>query len=110
MPLVLTENGFLNDPELEVAALERLAVDLRRLARGNRPGEQELAGAPLIDHWQLAAMAGPCLVGEIHGHPLLRGSRIETSQMWALAPTLGWARTTSRWYRPGRPVGAEKGS
>ena len=89
MPLVLTDDSFLEDPEREVASLERLAVDLRRLANGERPGERELADAPLIDRWRLAAMLGPCLTGRIHGHPLLGGPTIETSQMFALAPKPG---------------------
>lgn len=110
MPLVLTDDGFLEDPEGEVASLERRAIDLRWLANCERPGERELAGAPLIDRWRLAAMLSPCLTGTTHGHPLLRGPTIETSQMFALAPKLGWARTTSRSYRLGRPDGATHAS
>ena len=49
----------------------------------------------------------PCLLGDIQGHPLLRGPRIETSELWAFAPELGWARTMSRFYRLGRPHGTE---
>lgn len=105
MPLVLTDDDFLEDPEREVAALERLAVDLRRIASGARPNDQELSTAPLIDGWQLAGMVSPCLTGKILGRPLLCGPSIETSQVWALAPKLRWARTMSRWYRLGRPPG-----
>ena len=39
-------------------------------------------------------------------HPLLGNASIHTSQLIAIDPEAGWARTTSRWYRLGRSIDA----
>ena len=39
-------------------------------------------------------------------HPLLGSTHITTSQLIAIAPEAGWARTASRWYRLGRSLDA----
>lgn len=87
-----------------IARLESLLAHLKNLAAGQMPTAAELAAAPVIDHYRPAARATECLVGWVDGHPKIHGG-ITTSELWSYAPGLGWARTTSRLYRLGRPAG-----
>jgi hypothetical protein len=85
--------------------LEKLASDLRRFQCGWLPSSDELEHAPLLDPYAVMTRPALRLVGGNHGHPLLKGAMIGTSELWVLAPELGWARTLSRFYRLGRPLG-----
>lgn len=107
---------ILGDPEGRVPAkplddaigtLERLLSDLRDLRSDGTPGSAVLEAAPLLDAWSFATSPAPCLVGLSFGHPVLSGNArpICTSPLWIAAPEAGWARTHSRYYRLGRPVG-----
>jgi hypothetical protein len=87
-----------------IARLERLATDLDRIGSGERPSADDLATAPLLARWRLATRSAPCLVGLCSDHPRLHGPLIYTSELWAIAPKLGWARTWSRFYRLGTPA------
>lgn len=93
--------------ENEMLTLERLLSDFRDLRRGGMPAQAILDAAPLLDTWSFATSPAPCLVGLSFGHPVLEGSArpICTSPLWILAPEAGWARTHSRYYRLGRPIG-----
>lgn len=44
------------------------------------------------------------LWGEVTDHPLLGNASIHTSQLIAIDPKAGWARTASRWYQFGQPI------
>src|SRR5690348_16976076 len=89
----------------EIARLEALAADLRSILDGRRPTKECLDQSPFLDSFRLAAVPRLALVGKVHGHPL-RGTRaIVTSELKVYAQDLGWARTQSRFYRLGRPVG-----
>jgi hypothetical protein len=90
--------------------LASLLESLRSLAAGKLPSELDLSEAPLLDEWVVAERAAPCLVGHVFGHPTIAASIVRTSQVWALAPDLGWARTHSRLYRLGQrdPYAARK--
>ncbi|WP_308445297.1 MULTISPECIES: DUF6634 family protein [Methylobacterium] len=58
----------------------------------------------VLSGWQRGTVPArePVLVGRVEGHPCLPGRRtIATSRLLALDPVLGWARTSSRWYRLG---------
>jgi hypothetical protein len=92
--------------DLYLGRLRSLTDDLDRLRSGHGPTADELAAAPLLDLWQPAAKADPCLVGASSGHPLLPGDGrlIHTSALWAFDREAGWARTLSRWYRLGTPL------
>jgi len=94
----------------EIAQLEALLADLKRIKAGERPTAAELDAAPIIDAYELSVRAEPCLVGTTHGHPRLGSRLVMTSGLWAWSPELGWARTLSRFYRLGRPVGQERQS
>ena len=85
--------------------LESLAVDLKLIGEGWLPSAGDLEDAPLLDPYVVTARQALSLAGGNHGHPLLRGSLIRTSELWVLAPELGWARTFSRFYRLGRKLG-----
>lgn len=69
----------------------------------SKPDRGSLAAAPRLDRW-CAIIGGDCaqLIGRVTGHPLLRHqARITTSPLLRIAPSEGWARTWSRYYRLG---------
>ncbi|WP_028710233.1 DUF6634 family protein [Paracoccus pantotrophus] len=72
------------------------------------PSEADLAQAPILSDWQAATSPGGhvMLWGEVTDHPLLGNASITTSQLIAIDPEAGWARTASRWYRLGRSIEA----
>lgn len=86
-------------------ALARLARDVEHLREYGCPSEAMLRAAPILNCWDIA-LAGPvnCLVGSVSGHPRL-GTRpfIHTSELFAIDPVAGWARTWSRFYLLGVP-------
>ena len=86
--------------------LHRLADDLTRIAGDDMPTRDELEEAPLIDGYAVSEMTLRCLVGQQSGHPEVSGKFIQTSELWCMAPELGWARTMTRFYRLGRPLHA----
>ena len=104
MAFEVNRQGILGDINLEIARHETLLADLRNIAAGRLPIEAELGTAPLLDLWTMGTAPVPILVGDVHGHPLLRGPVIRTTDIQVFAPELGWARTLSRFYRLGRPV------
>jgi hypothetical protein len=100
---LLYPSGDLNE---FAEALYRLERDVAHLRADGRPTDEMLVRAPILNHWVAAIAPAPCLVGSVSGHPRL-GSRplIHTSELYALDPIAGWARTWSRWYRLGIPKG-----
>ena len=72
------------------------------------PTEEDLAQAPVLSGWKAAISPGGhvMLWGEVTDHPLLGNASIHTSQLIAIDPEAGWARTASRWYRLGQPIAA----
>ncbi len=72
------------------------------------PTEEDLAQAPVLSNWKAAISPdGHVLLwGEVANHPLLGNASIHTSQLIAIDPDAGWARTASRWYRLGRSIDA----
>lgn len=89
------------------ASLRRLADDLDRLAEGRFPSAEELQSAPILARYQPNLTLTPVLCGDVTGHPVLTGTdrTITTSPLYAVNFTEGWARTHSRLYRLGRPIG-----
>lgn len=81
--------------------LGTLANDIRQLRSHNdSPSVFTLENAPLLEQWSFATIRRPCLIGGVTGHPLLGDlSRIQTSELFAIDPSAGWARTLSRYYR-----------
>lgn len=92
-----------DDAEFRIHArlIERLAVDLARIRRGEGPTVEELDRAPILSGWRPAARVSPALAGSISGHPLLPHGPAVTSQLYVLDEEIGYARTLSRWYRLG---------
>lgn len=72
------------------------------------PTEEDIATAPVLSDWKAAISPGGhvMLWGEVTDHPLLGNASIHTSQLIAIDPEAGWARTASRWYRLGRSLDA----
>lgn len=92
-------------PELapEIERLSRLLQALERIRAGDHPDEAELASAPMIDKWSLADRHTIALVGNVHRHPTIPNARpVCTSDLWFVAPALGYARTLNRFYVLGR--------
>ena len=92
--------------EQELRRLLGLCRDLDRLRHGLAPTVDEMSAAPLLDCWSVSVRPATCLVGAVSGHPNLRGPLVRTSDLWAINPARGWARTLSRFYRLGIPGGA----
>ena len=82
----------------EIAWLEKLTVDLRRMADDQAPVSSDFEGAPRIDRWRIMYRPVPYLVGIVSGHPVLRNGPITTSDVWVMDTKFGWARTMSRFY------------
>lgn len=83
----------------EIERLRNLADDLERIEAGDLPTAQDLATAPLMENYQIGQRAAPVLIGDVHGHPRIGTTVAITTTLWAYAPSLGWARTQSRFYR-----------
>jgi hypothetical protein len=89
-------------PEHAIEKLRRLASDLARIRAGKGPTAAELENAPLLDGWSVVVRPAHCLGGAVRGHPRL-GDRplIATTEVFAIDPVRGWARTYSRFYALG---------
>jgi hypothetical protein len=89
-------------PEQAIEKLRRLASDLARIRAGEGPTAAELENAPLLDGWARIVRPAHCLAGAVRGHPRL-GDRplIATTEVFAIDPVRGWARTYSRFYALG---------
>lgn len=88
-------------PELtpDIDRLRNLLSDLEWIRSGAHPGKHELAAAPTIEHWSLAERRTIALVGEVHHHPTIPDHQQAcTSDLWFIAPSLGYARTLNRLY------------
>ena len=92
----------LGEPDQMIGALRRLADDLERIADGTGPTLEELDAAPVLGSWRMAQRWSVALAGHVSAHPRLGSGPITTSELWALQPHEGWARTFSRWYRLGK--------
>jgi hypothetical protein len=94
-------NNLEGSPELEfeIERLRRLADDLDGIQHGRHPGRKVLSTAPRIEGWHLAVRPTACLTGCVFGHPWIKEGGIGiTTDLWAIAPALGYARTLSRFY------------
>lgn len=92
-------NFFGADPFAEADRLERLAVDLRRLALAP-PGPEDLVDAPVVHTAGPVVRSCLALNGPVYGHPHIRDGRLcLTSEVYAMAEDGTWARTGSRFYR-----------
>jgi hypothetical protein len=88
---------------LEVERLRRLAEDLNRIGEGEHPDERALAQAPTINDWGWAERPEMSLFGKVYRHPTIAdGRQARTSDVWFVAPALGYARTLNRFYNLGR--------
>ena len=94
-----------SNPRQTIDACRRLADDLEYLIAHGRPADAALLNAPLLDQWRHVLAPSAALAGIVDGHPLLRDGRpAVTSNLFAIAPAAGFARTWNRWYRLGRPA------
>jgi hypothetical protein len=86
--------------------LRTLADDCDRLELGRPVSSLLLQKAPLLEDWAPAVTPqGVQLIGHVTGHPLLGDRAIATSPVWFADPDGAWARTLSRFYRLGPPLG-----
>ncbi|ANK77431.1 hypothetical protein FA04_32905 (plasmid) [Ensifer adhaerens] len=87
--------------------LARLAHDIRQ-ASSEKFTPTLLANAPILDEFALVYSSALGLSGIVSGHPRISdGHRCVTTQVFYLDVEQGVARTVNRWYRLGRPHGAE---
>lgn len=83
----------------EIATLEALTSDLKRIVNGSAPTADELESAPALLAWTIQSRRQPCLEGYVVDHPRLKPGLVTTSELWAVDPQQKWARTFSRFYR-----------
>ena len=83
---------------------EVLASGLGRFGSGEMPNVQQLEAASLLNPFAISTRSLPCLISGNGGHPILKDPTVTTSEVWALAPKLEWARTYSRLYRLAKPM------
>lgn len=93
----------------EVDRLQRLATDLMLFSDGHLNMETD---APLLDLWTQSTRNAACLIGKVYNHPTIIGAGrpTMTSDLCLLDEDMGVARTASRWYRLGRPLGSDSSS
>src|SRR3546814_6062665 len=91
----------------DVRKLRALANDLEGIAKGILPAPDVLASAPFLDGYWFAPREYLSMCGSVHDHPLVSDPMVTTSELWVLAPELGWARTYSRFYRLGTALEAD---
>lgn len=87
----------------------RAAADLKRLKAGWLPTPADLASAPLIEGWYHSTVGEhdeiEVLCGTVIGHPRLGTQPITTSALVWVDIEHGFARTSGRFYRLGKPLG-----
>ncbi|MEI4488782.1 DUF6634 family protein [Frigidibacter sp. MR17.14] len=86
-----------------------ICLALRAIAAAEAgPDPFELANAPIIDLWQpmVTQRGSPTLIGYASGHPRSGADTVRTSWLIAINREAGWARTISRFYRLGQPIGS----
>ncbi|MDX3808730.1 DUF6634 family protein [Bosea thiooxidans] len=91
-------------PELdpEVDRLGHLLNDLERIQAERHPTETDLSKAPTLENWCIAERRTIALAGVVTGHPTIpNGRTVCTSDLWIVAPSLGYARTLNRLYALG---------
>lgn len=86
-----------------VTKLRSLADDLESVCNGIMPAPPDVS----VSEWFLQYKAAPCIVGKVSGHPTVRGDYVATTEVFFLNESLGLARTSTRWYRLGRPLHAD---
>jgi hypothetical protein len=88
-----------------IARLRALADDAARLQQTRSISPARLQTAPLLKYWvPLRRSEGLRLIGQVSGHPLIKGPMIMTSPLWFADPKDRWVRTLSRYYRLGPPA------
>ncbi len=109
MVVLMSQSYAKSQLEHEIRRLTKLVEDLVHIRDGKPPNEEALQAAPHLEGWALRWRTVPCLTGLVSGHPHIEdGDNCTTTEVWALAPKLGYARTTSRFYSLGRPLGASR--
>lgn len=103
MTFIITNDGPAPELESEIVRLRGLVQDLDDIRRGRHPDKARLASCPTIHEWQGITRPDPCLTGIMFNHPTIAdGRQGVTTGLWVLAPTLGYARTITRFYALGR--------
>ena len=93
-----------DDPLALLAKAEALAADLRLLLTVGHPHDADLLSAPVLNPWRPTTRQSTALLGVVTGHPLIRDHGLAiTSDVFAIDPSAGWARSWSRLYRIGLP-------
>lgn len=85
----------------DIARLECLLEDLRRLREDKFESIELGPGLPLLIDFKVTTRSEPCLEGTVFGHPkLCDGKTIITSGVHAYLEFKGqfYVRTLSRWY------------
>ena len=79
--ILIQGTQVIGDISGHVARLEALIIDLERLTTGQLPSQADLDAAPLLAPYGLSSRPTYCLAGGNHGHPILQGRAIRTSEL-----------------------------
>lgn len=85
--------------------IHALSRDLASIEELTAPSIRDIASAPLLENWVVGRRFEPALVGVVTGHPLILDGPVSTSSLHYLDTKAGYARTLTRWYRLGSPMG-----
>jgi hypothetical protein len=104
MTFIIDTAGPAPELESEIHRLRGLVHALEDIRRGRHPNKAALASCPRIASWRAIPRPDPRLTGIMFNHPHIADGRPGiTTGLWVLAPTLGYARTITRFYALGRP-------
>ena len=85
-----------DSPETILRKLARLHSDIIRIAGRGAPHPGALAAVPVLENWHLGIGSNVCVIGDVFAHPQIsQGCPINTSEVYAVDETSGWARTRS---------------
>lgn len=105
MTFIITKDGPAPQLGPEIDRLNGLVHALEDIRRGCHPTKDTLAACPKLHHWEVIQRPDPSLTGIMFNHPRIGDGRPGlTTGLWVLAPSLGYARTLSRFYALGKPA------
>lgn len=103
MTIWIDRDGTQKSIANEILHTEKLLTDMKRFALKQFPNSRELEMALLLDDYKINVGKFAVLSGLISNNQRSRIKFTSSAELYAIAPTLGWARTRTSFYRLGFP-------
>ncbi len=103
MTIWIDRDGTQENIANEILYTEKLLMDMKRFALKQFPNSRELGMAPLLDDYKIGTRKFAVLSGLISNNQRSKIKFTSSAELYAIAPTLGWARTRTSFYRLGFP-------